>query len=307
MNDSTGVRRSVIVGGGAVGGALARLLMGSGYHVDLVDTAVDSLARHMPPGEAVGFFIGDITAPEPALTALIDRADMVVLAVPERVALAAMDKVVGAMADGALLVDTLSVKSRFVPAVHAAAPRLEVVSLDPMFTPSLGVAGQSFAAVMVHDGPRAQNLLRMIGEWGARVVRVTAAEHDRATAAVQVLPYAAILAFGLALAGLEVDVAELDALAPLPYRTLLGLLARIVSGAPEVYWEVQSANPEGSRARAELAYALRRLAEMVGSEDQAGFGSAVRHLRDFLKSELEYNREVCARVFATIDRVKDHT
>jgi len=307
MNDSNEVRRSVVVGGGAVGGALARLLMGSGYHVDMVDTTVDSVARHLPPGDAVQFVLGDITDPHPALTALIDRADMVVLAVPEQVALAAMDKVVGAMADGALLVDTLSVKSRFVPAVHAAALRLEVISLNPMFTPSLGVAGQSFAVVMVHDGPRAQNLLRMIGEWGARVVRVTAAEHDRATAAVQVLPYAAVLAFGLALAGLETDVAKLDALAPLPYRTLLGLLARIVSGAPEVYWEVQSANPDGSRARAELGHALRRLAEMVGSDDQAGFGSVVTYLRDFLESELEHHREICARMFATIDRVRDHT
>ncbi len=307
MNGSTGVPRSVVVGGGAVGGALARLLTGSGYHVDMVDTAVDSVARHMPPGDAVQFAVGDITDPTPALLALIDRAEMVVLAVPEQVALAAMDRVVGAMADGALLVDTLSVKSRFVPAVQAAAPHLEVVSLNPMFTPSLGVAGQSFAVVMVHDGPRAQNLLWMIGEWGGRVVRVTAAEHDRATAAVQVLPYAAVLAFGLALAGLEMDVADLDALAPLPYRTLLGLLARIVSGTPEVYWEVQSANPDGSRARAELADALRWLAEMVGSDDQAGFGSTVKHLRDFLGSELEHHREICARVFATIDRARDHT
>jgi prephenate dehydrogenase len=306
MNGSTGAPRGVVVGGNAVSGTLARLLVGSGYHVDMVDTAVDSVARHVPPGDAVRFVEGDITDPDPALTALIDRADTVVLAVSEEVALAAIDGVAAAMADGALLVDTLAVKSRFVPAVHAAAPHQEVISLNPMFTPSLGVAGRSFAAVMVHDGPRAQDLLRMIGEWGGRVVPVTAAEHDRATAAVQVLPYAVVLAFGLALAGLGVDVAELDAMAMLPYRTLLGLLARIVSGAPEVDWEVQSANPDGSRARSELADALRRLAEMVGSDDQAGFGSAVQHLRDFLGSELEHHREICARMFATIDRARCH-
>src|SRR5262249_31964229 len=154
---------------------------------------------------------------------------------------------------------------------------------------------------------RAQNLLRMIGEWGGRVVQVTAAEHDRATAAVQVLPYSAVLGFGLALAGLETDLAELGALAAPPYRTLPGLLPPIVSRPPDVSWETQSANPEGWRVRAELAGALRRLAEMVGSDDQAGFVSTVKHLRDFLGPELEHHREICARVFATIDRLRDHT
>lgn len=305
MTGPAAAPRGVVIGGGAVGRMLARLLAGSGYRVDVID-AVAAPAAAMAPSDGIRFASGDITDPGPSLTARLGRADMVVLAVPEHVALAALDGVAAAMADGALLVDTLSVKSRIVPAVHASAPHLEAVSLNPMFAPSLGLAGRAIAVVVVHDGPRARELLRLIGEWGGRTVRVTAAGHDRTAAAVQALPHAAVLAFGLALAGLDMDVRELDALAPPPHRALLALLARIVSGAPEVYWDVQSANPAGDSARAQLAGALAQLAELVDHGDRAGFGVALQQLRDFLGPELGHYREVCARALVAMDRAHDH-
>jgi prephenate dehydrogenase len=303
---SAEVPRGLVIGGSAAGGALARLLLNSGYHVEVVDTAADLAVRHLPPGDGVRFAYGDITATDPALTARIGRASTVVLAVPEQVALTALDGVVAAMADGALLVDTLPVKSRFVSAAQDAAPHLEMVSVNPMFTPSLGAAGRPIAVVVVHDGPRVRDLLSMISGWGCRVVPLTAVEHDRATAAVQVLPHAAVLAFGMALEGLGADAAALEALAPQPYRALLALLARIISGGPEAYWDVQSANPAGAQARDQLADALRQLADTVESDDHAGFDAALQRLRGFLGPGLGHYREICARVFVTVDRAMDH-
>lgn len=296
--------RSVVIGGGAVGSAFARLLFDSGYDVDVIDSAGPA-AEALPPGSGVRFITGDITSMEPALSARIGRADMVVLALPEQVALTALDDVVAVMADGALLVDTLSVKSRIVPAVDSAAPHLEAVSINPMFRPSLGVVGRPIAAVVVHDGPRVRDFLSLISKWGGRVVEVGVAEHDRATAAVQVLPHAAILAFGLALASLDVDARKLEELAPPPHRSLLALLARIVSGAPEVYWDVQRANPSGPDARAQLASAFRQLAEMVDQDDHADFDAALERLRGLLGPSLAYYRESCARMFVTVDRTNE--
>jgi 4-amino-4-deoxyprephenate dehydrogenase len=300
------VHRGVVIGSSAVGGAIAEFLLKFGYHVEVVDTVAALAAHYLPQGGGIRGVPGDITAPDPALIARIGTASTVVLAVPEHVALAALDSVVAAMADGALLVDTLPVKSRFVPAAQAAAPHLEMVSVNPMLALPLGMAGRPVAVVVAHDGPRARDLLSMIRAWGCRVVPLTAAGHDRATAAVQVLPHAAVLAFGLALEGLGADAAELEALAPPPYRALLALLARIISGVPEAYWDVQSANPAGEHARDQLADALRRLADIVESGDHAGFDAALQRLRGFLGPGLGHYREVCARVFVTMDRARDH-
>ena len=52
-----------------------------------------------------------------------------------------------------------------------------------------------------------------------------------------------------ALAELDIDIADLDRIAPPPHAALLSLLARITSGAPEVYWDVQAANPYAPAAR----------------------------------------------------------
>jgi 4-amino-4-deoxyprephenate dehydrogenase len=276
--------RCVLVGGaGAVGGMFAGLLARAGVAVHQVDTA-DPVRRQ------------DITEIDGALAAELAAADMVLLAVPERVALAAIGPVAEAMRPDALLVDTLSVKGR----IAAAAPAgVQMVSLNPMFAPALGMAGRAVAAVVVHDGPRAQELLRHIENWGGRVVLTGADEHDRLTAAAQALTHAAVLGFGFALGELDVDVRQLSAIAPPPHTTILALLARIASGTPEVYWDVQSANPHAVTARKSLAQGIRAVADMVDRGDEAAFAELLSGLRGVLGPELDHYRDLCARLFAT--------
>jgi prephenate dehydrogenase len=240
---------------------------------------------------------GDITNVGPHLTVELGRADLVLLAVPEHAALAAIKPVARALRAGALLVDTVSVKGHVVDLVRHDAGHLEMVSINPMFAPSLGIEGRPVAAVVVRGGPRAEALLRLIETWGGRVVRMTEDEHDRRTAAAQALTHATVLAFGLALAELDVDIADLAAIAPPPHALLLALLARIASGAPAVYWDVQSANPRASHARAALARAVQALTTVVGDGDEAGFAAALERLRDLLGANLDRYRVDCARAF----------
>jgi 4-amino-4-deoxyprephenate dehydrogenase len=289
--------RCVVAGGGEVGTMFARHLADSGYHVDVVDASATA-ARG---GPATRFEQVDITDVGPSLAATIRAADLVVLAVPEHVALAALDGVLRAMAPGALLADTLSVKQRIVAAARAARPDVQVVSLNPMFAPSLGIVGRPVAAVVVRDGPRARDLLRLISAWGGRVVRMTSADHDRRTAGAQALTHVAVLAFGLALRELRVPISELDVIAPPPHQMLLALLARIAGGSPEVYWDIQSANPHAVTARAALADSLRRLAAMVADGDDREFAAALGGVRAFFGPEFGRYRGACQRAFAALD------
>ena len=286
------IRHCVVVGGaGAVGGMLTELLQAAGAHVCVVDPRVS----------------GDITSIDDHLAAELAAADVVVLAVPEAVALDAVGGVAAAMRPDALLVDTLSVKARIVDAVRVHAG--EALSLNPMFAPSLGMAGRPVAAVVLRDGPRARQLLDLLTDRGARVVTVTAEQHDRLTAAMQALTHATVLAFGLALAQLGVDVAELGALAPPPHVALLSLLARVASGEAHTYWDIQSSNPEAERARAALAAGAGQFADLIDRRGEAALDDVFAQLRDLLDADLDRYADLAARTFHRLHQQDqpDHT
>jgi prephenate dehydrogenase len=257
------------------------LLLAAGAHVDVVDSRAG----------------GDITAIDDRLAADLAAADVVVLAVPEAVALQAVGAVAGALRPGALLVDTLSVKGRIVDALRLHAGHLEALSLNPMFAPSLGMAGRPIAAVVVRGGSRTTQLLDLLDDRGARLVEVTAAQHDRLAAATQALTHATVLAFGLALADLGVDVAELRALAPPPHVALLSLLARVASGEAHTYWDIQASNPEAGRARAALAASAVEFADLVGRRGESDLGDAFAQLRDLLGADLDRYADLAAQTF----------
>jgi prephenate dehydrogenase len=225
------------------------------------------------------------------------RADIVVLAVPERVALAAVRALTRQLRPGALVVDTLSVKSAIVAALATHATHLEAVSLNPMFAPALGFDGRAVAAVVVHDGPRARALLDAIGRRGGRVAEVGADEHDRVAAVTQALTHAAVLAFGLALDELGVAVEDLGAVATPPHVTLLALLARIASGEPETYWDVQAGNPHARRARSALAEGLATLADAADHGTGRDFAAILERAHRSLGPDGDAYSRICADLF----------
>jgi prephenate dehydrogenase len=197
-------------------------------------------------------------------------------------------------------VDTLSVKGSVARAVRAEAPGVQAVGLNPMFAPSLGFEGRPVAAVVINAGSRTEELLALVESWGARIVRVDEQRHDRLAAASQALVHAAVLSFGIALAGMDVPGEDLRAAAPPPANTLLALLARIASGTPEVYWDVQHGNPEAAPARKALADAVRRLADTVEHGTEADFADLLGELRTHLGDDLAHHRDTCAALFARI-------
>jgi prephenate dehydrogenase len=289
----------VVVGGaGAVGRMFTGVLCAAGASVCIVEPRPPA----GPPTASCALLVADITAPGAALLAELGTADLVVLAVPGPVALQCVADVLSALQPGALLVDTLSVKTEIVRAVSAHPPAAEFVSLNPMFTPSLGMSGRPVAAVVPDpNGPRAQALLDLLRHRGCHVVELTADEHDRLTAAVQALTHATILGFGLALTrlsdGLGLDPGQLAAVAPPPFVMLSALLARITAGSPATYWEVQSANPHAEAARAALRLGADDLDDRVTGGRHKDFGAAVAGLAELLGPRLTELRRQCGTVF----------
>jgi 4-amino-4-deoxyprephenate dehydrogenase len=277
MSGAPTIGRVVVAGGsGAVGSLFAEQLQEAGNDVVIVDRTVPG-----PTHRVTRFVRGDISDPGAEVADVVRTADAVLLSVPEPVALVAIGRLVGTLRPDALIADTLSVKSTVVPALHAAAMiagEAEALSLNPMFAPALGFAGHPVASVVVRDGQRGRALCDLIEQWGARVVTVTADQHDRVSAASQALTHAAVIAFGAALAELDVDMADLDRMGPPPHTALLSLLARIASGAPEVYWDVQAANPYAPAARRALSRGVSQLANVVDDGTCEEFGDMLDRL-----------------------------
>jgi prephenate dehydrogenase len=243
-----------------------------------------------------------VQRPDDAILAIVSRCDLLILATPEPVAIAAARWMLPGMKRDSLVVETLSVKSRYATAIAEVTTAAELLGVNPMFAPDLGFAGRSVAAVPYRGGDLTPLFLEWIAAQGSEVVQLGAEDHDRACAALQVATHASVLAFGMALSASGYDVATAERIMPPPHRTLLALLARIAAGDPEVYRDIQSANPYAARARMDLLDAHRRLERIIASDDPEAFHRLIVELRSVLANGKTDYADLCARLFSVDSR-----
>jgi 4-amino-4-deoxyprephenate dehydrogenase len=282
--------RCVVVGGaGAVGAFFAETLRDTEWEVRVSDVAAPSRGSHIG---------SDARDPSPELVAALVDADAVIVATPEAITFRALPRLTSHMRDGALLVDTASVKSNVVERASAlCVRRLEYVSVNPMFGPSLPAAGRAVAAVPVHEGVVWHRMRDGFRQRGMRVVEVDAETHDRVTAVTQCLTHVLLLAFGAALTELDVDLSQAVAMAPPPFTTTLAMLSRLCAGSPETYWEIQRANRYADASRAALAAGLRRAAATAVDDDGAEFRTLAREVAAALRPVSEAHARLCQQLY----------
>jgi len=240
-----------------------------------------------------------------AKNALVD-ADLVILSLPENVALNSLTGITSILRQKALLVDTLSVKMPFVNAIRNTRLPEEIISINPMFAPSLGFTGQSTAVIAIKRGPLANRFLELIQAWGCRPVFLTAEEHDRSTAMLQTITHAAILTFGMSLHKLGYDLSSAEPLIPPPHRAMLALVARILSADPEVYWDIQLSNPFAAEAREALLDSVRQLSEVIDNGNQRDFLSINDALHTVIgPKQLPQFKQYCVRMFEIFKQPND--
>jgi prephenate dehydrogenase len=274
---------AVILGDGAVGGMLSWMLLENDCQVTTFDLRSGTDVRQRPAGEYA--------------RALRD-ADLVILSLPEQVCLTALQYITAMAAPHALVVDTTSVKSD-LPPVWANPERPPMLSINPMFAPGLAIAGRP-CLVVDPDHSAVGSLFRQgLSHWGLKVVPIPSAEaHDRLCAATQASVHAVMLVVGLAFSSSGVPIQEVLAVAPPPCQTVLMLLARITSGAPEVYEDIQVANPFASAARESLRTALSQLEASLSSTTD--FGIVLQRVTAWLGGEQEPLARQCGELFTDL-------
>ena len=273
--------QAIVLGGlGQVGDLIVRALTQAGTEVLIVDALPRPAAI-----KASRYLQTDITRPDDTLLQALARADCVAMCLPESAALASAAAILDTMSRGALWVDTLSVKQNICGLLRSYAEKLELVSINPMFAPSLGFTDHSVAFVEISGGPKSREFARTLRSLGARVESVTAETHDKLTAAIQVATHAAILSFGAVLLELAYDVDKGLAIATPPHLTLLSLLNRVSNANPEVYWDIQHHHPHAASVRESLSAAVRALDSAAREDSPSEFQQLFERLRLLLNEK----------------------
>lgn len=268
-------------------------------HVESV-TIVDQ--QHLAGGPADGGeqhdvrrIVADVTEPgeQPALELALASAALVICALPEDALLAAFPRVIAAMPPGALAIDTASVKSHLSVLWSASGP--SILSINPMFAPSLSPVGRPVLTVSAGRRGRQDDFLKLLRHNGMRVMPLADAdEHDRLAAITQTGVHAGALAYGLTLAASGFSAEQVVALAPPPCRQQLMLLARMTAQSPEVYEDIQRSNPYAEQARADL---IENLAQIGRLASRKAMNSAFGDISDWLGSARIPLAELCQNVY----------
>jgi prephenate dehydrogenase len=291
----------LILGGlGQTGGLFARSFAEAGTEVTYVDRR-DWPPQHVPPGS---YLQVDVTRPDAVLLKRIATAECVLVCLPEEAALCAASHILGAMADGALWVDTLSVKSGICRLLGDCKRSIEIVSINPMFAPALGWQGHPVAVIELSSGPKSQAFINLLKSWRAAVEMLTAETHDSLTAIIQVATHAAVLSFGALLLDLEYSVERGLAIATPPHRLLLALVSRIISANPGVYWEIQHYHPDGEIVRRRLARAVECIDAAAAADSPAQFQQFFGEIRSLFSAKRESLEGLSERIVSEAGKMQ---
>lgn len=230
---------------------------------------------------------GSIARPDGAVLERVAVADCVVLCVPEGTVLEGVEALLGAARPEACIADIASVKTRIAARVAGIEGATGYLGLHPMFGPAEEFAGRNLAVVRIRNNAATARLEQIVAGWRVRTCVLSADEHDRLTACVQVLPHAALLALGGALADGSVEPERAAALATPVHDALFALLARVLGGGNETYWSIQTDNPYAPGARAALIAALEEIDSISSSGDDAQFGQLVARIQSRLGAALD--------------------
>lgn len=184
----------LIVGGtGGMGRLLARFLALQGATVKLAGRQIDKTRTVAKEIEVDAGTILDAAG-----------SDLVILSVPIQESVRVATETASLMTVGSLLLDLASVKTGISDKISEKIPEgIEYVSLHPLFGPSIDhLHDQAFIVVPYASGQKWAKLARVLQKGGAKLVTMSASQHDKAMAYAQGLHHFALISLGITLDGL---------------------------------------------------------------------------------------------------------
>jgi chorismate mutase/prephenate dehydrogenase len=241
-------KQAVVIGGaGRMGRWLVQFLSNQGYTTASLDPANDVQENEW--------------AEQQVLT-----AELVLCSTPP-VATARLYAGWAEVPPAGVVVDIASIKTPLIEPIRALQRAGgHVASIHPMFGPST-VLLRDCDVVICDTGDAAATaaIEKVFQPTTAHLVRMPLAEHDRIMADVLSLAHATAIAFALALPENGQPVRSTT------FHALESLSAAVVRESPDVYYEIQAANPHSVHALERLRAALDSVLSAVTSRDAEQF------------------------------------
>lgn len=241
-------RSAVVVGGsGRMGRWLSRFLSAQGYTTGTLDPTATVEENEKARRDLVSAHLVVCSVP-PVITAKL-YADW------------SKDPPSG------VVVDISSIKTPLIEPIRALqAVGGRVASIHPMFGPSAILLRDADVVICDTGDPEATSTVEKLFEpTTARLVHLPLADHDRIMADLLSLAHATAIAFALALPEAGHPVRSIT------FQALESLASAVVRESPDVYYEIQAANPYSALALERLQAALHRIVTVVGAGNAEGF------------------------------------
>ncbi|MFT7623666.1 MAG: chorismate mutase/prephenate dehydrogenase [Myxococcota bacterium] len=232
--------------------------------------------------EAAGQTVVSLDADDDLLTApAIGTSDVVMIAVPMHLASPVAALVGPRLRPDALLCDINSLK-RDICSVMLEAHSGEVLGLHPMFGPSVAsLSRQKVVACPTRPGPLGEWLIGELGRMGCELVQAQPEAHDRMMAFIQVLMHFSTIVMGEAMRRSGVSVEESLRFTSPIYRLELAFVGRLFTQDPDLYAEIEMANPFGDEVRRHFLEAAAAVDQAVVSGDRVEFGRLFSAVSDW--------------------------
>jgi len=256
-----------IIGGTAgMGAFLARLFSAAGHAVETTGLTQN--------GERVGA----------RSTEVASRHDIVIVAVPIAVTVRVIEEVAPHMREGSCLCDVTSVKCAPVEAMlRAAPPTVDVVGTHPIFGPSGDDMDRQKVVFCAGRGERGRARVRGLFEaFGAEILETSPEEHDAQMALIQVLVHEKTMVLGSVLQRLKADLPRSLHFASPIYRTELAMIGRMYSQNAELYADILTSNPDGSRISHLFEQEAGHFARAVAMGDRETIVKRFREVQEFM-------------------------
>lgn len=214
------------------------------------------------------------------------NADIVIITVPIKKTLDAINEVAPIMKPASLLMDLTSVKKEPCEAMAKAAPKgVDVVGCHPVFGPMVeDFKDQNVVMCRVRGDKWFGFVKKVFEREGAHATICTPEEHDKAMGVVQGMTHFMLISAGMAMRDLDFDLKKSREFSSPVYDLILDIIGRILAQDPRLYAEIQLHNPETVKVREAFLQAANKLDRTVSSGFEASFieemTAAAKHFGD---------------------------
>lgn len=228
---------------------------------------------------------------------LIQKADVVIVAVPLGISCRVIAEVAPLLRPEQLFLDVTSVKEK--PVEEMLKSKAEVVGLHPMFGPVASVTGLNVYACPARAPTWWPWLRTTFRTMGMHVLRTTPAAHDRLMTAHQSIHHLLMIALGAFLAKRDIDVEKLFETTTPSMRLAMLTTGRLLAANPEMYRDIEFLNPHVPAVLDDLQHVVDELAVIIERRDAAAFLALFKKASDHFGDFKQFAFRETSRMFAS--------